>query len=597
MALRSGVVDRRRLEPGDRSLGTEVGRGDGEPVAVRGTKPPSRLAGAAPARRSPAGVRTSAGSEPSFRTAATTPMAAATRAIAASEATTVRAGRVGRGAAVSSPNGWRADLGLAFGGCRRLHRRPPGRHSDEDDIDLVPPAVKRRGANRREERWSSRQTLPSRACPSRRCASSTRSRTRSSSTPPRPPRCSHRTAGLEAATVSACPDCHSRVLAAVALIDLVDASAPHPRCARHRRVGRRSPDPAPLRRRRSGRLRASVVARPALRRVARGRRRRGRASRPLTVSRRLSSTSLRTRLARAVKGRRDVGSPLYFMHIMKTGGTALTTALARLCDDVHAGESVTEVFLDQFVLRDPQRWNEVGFVTGHLPWEVRELLPPATRSLTVFRDPVDRTLLALLAAEHQPRRAGRVARLLARGVRRVAAVEHAVPRLPGPSARAPRRSRARRKTLRAGRSVREPRPAVPIGAPVPAAEPLRLLTADPRPEPTLERAALESLAEIEFVGVTEHLDVLVPRGRRTGLVAARPSAAGPGERRTRPAAPRVGVGRPRAPDRGDDGRRPRALRGGTASITGVRVDPDGRVDTRRDGVQHCSLSVTWGRVA
>ena len=37
------------------------------------------------------------------------------------------------------------------------------------------------------------------------------------------------TAGLEAATVSACPDCHSRVLAAVALVDLVGASAPHPR--------------------------------------------------------------------------------------------------------------------------------------------------------------------------------------------------------------------------------------------------------------------------------------------------------------------------------------------------------------------------------
>jgi hypothetical protein len=37
------------------------------------------------------------------------------------------------------------------------------------------------------------------------------------------------TAGMEAATVSACPDCHSRVLAAVALVDLVDRSAPHPR--------------------------------------------------------------------------------------------------------------------------------------------------------------------------------------------------------------------------------------------------------------------------------------------------------------------------------------------------------------------------------
>ena len=39
------------------------------------------------------------------------------------------------------------------------------------------------------------------------------------------------TAGLEAATVSACPDCRSRVLAAVAVVDLVDASAPHPRAS------------------------------------------------------------------------------------------------------------------------------------------------------------------------------------------------------------------------------------------------------------------------------------------------------------------------------------------------------------------------------
>jgi hypothetical protein len=37
------------------------------------------------------------------------------------------------------------------------------------------------------------------------------------------------TRGLEPATVSACPDCRSRVLAAVAFVDLLDASAPHPR--------------------------------------------------------------------------------------------------------------------------------------------------------------------------------------------------------------------------------------------------------------------------------------------------------------------------------------------------------------------------------
>jgi hypothetical protein len=37
------------------------------------------------------------------------------------------------------------------------------------------------------------------------------------------------TAGLEAATVSACPECRSRVLAVVALADLMDGAPSHPR--------------------------------------------------------------------------------------------------------------------------------------------------------------------------------------------------------------------------------------------------------------------------------------------------------------------------------------------------------------------------------
>ncbi|HEY8215894.1 MAG TPA: hypothetical protein VIH82_02080 [Acidimicrobiia bacterium] len=37
------------------------------------------------------------------------------------------------------------------------------------------------------------------------------------------------TRGLEPATVSACPECRSRVLAAVALADLLEDSPPHPR--------------------------------------------------------------------------------------------------------------------------------------------------------------------------------------------------------------------------------------------------------------------------------------------------------------------------------------------------------------------------------
>jgi hypothetical protein len=37
------------------------------------------------------------------------------------------------------------------------------------------------------------------------------------------------TDGLDAATVSACPSCRSRVLAVVALVDLLDSGPPHPR--------------------------------------------------------------------------------------------------------------------------------------------------------------------------------------------------------------------------------------------------------------------------------------------------------------------------------------------------------------------------------
>jgi hypothetical protein len=37
------------------------------------------------------------------------------------------------------------------------------------------------------------------------------------------------TSGLDEATVSACPDCRSKVLAVVAFVDMLDAAPPHPR--------------------------------------------------------------------------------------------------------------------------------------------------------------------------------------------------------------------------------------------------------------------------------------------------------------------------------------------------------------------------------
>ncbi len=216
---------------------------------------------------------------------------------------------------------------------------------------------------------------------------------------------------------------------------------------------------------------------------------------------------LRARLARAVHGRPDLGPPLYFMHIMKTGGTALTTALARLNDRAQRGASVTEIFLDQFVQRDRAQWRDVGFVTGHLPWEARELLPPETRTLTVLRDPVDRTLSHYWQLSVNPD-------------------VHA--ESPGFSLEefvgSPRwntlcrdyqaRQLAHRVDLaHAGTAYDSAVRFASLGPPFPAehqyplqslfdCSPLTLTGAD------LERAALDALSEIEFVGVTERLDGL-----------------------------------------------------------------------------------------
>jgi hypothetical protein len=46
---------------------------------------------------------------------------------------------------------------------------------------------------------------------------------------------------LDVATVSACPDCRARVLAAVALSDLINQSAPHPRAGEVRDLAEDAP--------------------------------------------------------------------------------------------------------------------------------------------------------------------------------------------------------------------------------------------------------------------------------------------------------------------------------------------------------------------
>jgi len=81
--------------------------------------------------------------------------------------------------------------------------------------------------------------------------------------------------------------------------------------------------------------------------------------------------------------------PVYFLHIMKTAGTALTQALAEMAS---AWPRLTDLFLDQLVCLPRPLVEQAVLVTGHLPYEALAMLPAGGAACTVIRDPVERTL-------------------------------------------------------------------------------------------------------------------------------------------------------------------------------------------------------------
>jgi len=86
-------------------------------------------------------------------------------------------------------------------------------------------------------------------------------------------------------------------------------------------------------------------------------------------------------------------APLYFVHIMKTGGTALNAGIEACAKALpRPVECAGPMLLDDFVRIDARELKNIGFLTGHLPYEVRSMLSPRTQVLTVLRDPVERTL-------------------------------------------------------------------------------------------------------------------------------------------------------------------------------------------------------------
>jgi hypothetical protein len=196
------------------------------------------------------------------------------------------------------------------------------------------------------------------------------------------------------------------------------------------------------------------------------------------------------------------------MHIMKTGGTAFHAAMKRCAAELaRPVECVGPIFLDEFVRLDARRVRDIGFLTGHLPYEVREMLPARTQVVTVLRDPVERTLSHYWEVQQQA---------AVRAESPNFSIEEFVesPRWNTLVVNYQARQLAHRIGL-AGAGV-EYDPAVrfaSLGSPFPAEHPYPLQSYfDCSPLElsgvALERAARHVLDAIEFVGVTEQLGAL-----------------------------------------------------------------------------------------
>jgi hypothetical protein len=95
-------------------------------------------------------------------------------------------------------------------------------------------------------------------------------------------------------------------------------------------------------------------------------------------------------------------APFFFVHLQKTAGTALVKRMEQ-----HLGERAiypgpgdgsfpnSVLVVENLVERWRVRGNEIQVVTGHFPLCTTELLGTRFTTLTILRDPVERTLSAL----------------------------------------------------------------------------------------------------------------------------------------------------------------------------------------------------------
>jgi hypothetical protein len=96
----------------------------------------------------------------------------------------------------------------------------------------------------------------------------------------------------------------------------------------------------------------------------------------------------------------------FFVHVMKTGGTSFVFQLSRnfAPDEVYPAAALdrrtptdAEPYASFTALRQlpPERRDAIRIYTGHLPLVARDLMGPDLVTLTLLRDPIDRTVSVL----------------------------------------------------------------------------------------------------------------------------------------------------------------------------------------------------------
>jgi hypothetical protein len=97
--------------------------------------------------------------------------------------------------------------------------------------------------------------------------------------------------------------------------------------------------------------------------------------------------------------------PFFFLHVMKTGGTAFVFNLLQNfgpgevypsdTDKAQPGDLLPYVSIGRLLAVPPERRRAIRIYTGHFPFVACELLGIELRTLTMLRDPVERTLSVL----------------------------------------------------------------------------------------------------------------------------------------------------------------------------------------------------------